>query len=156
MADAEWYYNYFKQFVDDKLSAGRPVVTVQPPAEQNPSHPVLERPKIEAEEEIVNLPASGTVEKAENISEEISTSPDVGVSTTSVVESGKVLFGKAPPALLAAIKRPGRATRPASLDLSAAGTRKRSAGKADGQQPPTKAKKKPRLTEIYPGLAKFK
>ncbi len=155
MADAEWYYNYFKQFVDDKLSAGRPVVAAQPPAVQKPSHPILESSKIEVGD-IADPPASGTVEKVEKISEEISTSPDVEVSTSSVVESGKVLFAKAPPALLAAIKRPGRATRPASLDLSAVGSRKRSAGKADGQEPPSKVKRKPRLTDIYPGLAKLK
>jgi hypothetical protein len=148
MDDRVWYYNYFKKFVDT------PSLRVR-----NNLPPVSAEIPLPREKEGDTSAGSRAPETVRETAAGVSDSSSVKVATP-VKEREKVLFGKAPPALLAAIKRPAKAEDPASLDSSSAvRSRKRGIDKVDvggRREPAKKAKGKPRLTDVFPGLAKFK
>jgi hypothetical protein len=148
MDDKAWYYNYFKKFVD----------TPAVPARSQSSHAFAEIPLPREKEG----DAGDSSRAPETVTKEPSVASNSPAAEGSTRAEGreKVLFGKAPPALLAVIRRPGKATRSDSLDSSSIGiSRKRGVDKVDGKrdrQSRERVKGKPRLTDVYPGLAKFK
>jgi hypothetical protein len=141
MDDKIWYYNYFKKFVDT------PAVR----SESSPAFSEIPLPREKEGEALSRAPETVAVEPA-GVSDSVASEVQ-----TPVKDREKVSFGKAPPALLAAIKRPGKAKPPTSLDLTAAGAgRKRNIDKVDGPEPAKRVQRKTRLTDVYPGLAKLK
>jgi hypothetical protein len=160
MGDDNWYYEYFMQFVD-KPAPPKTVSskTASPSTQQQLT--LRESQASAPRQEPAPPPVEGPEEETTESSSEESVEPETPEPER---RKPRQLFGKAPQAVLAAIKRPGRATRPASLDLTAGRSRKRSASadEVDGTPKRKKAEgvkkvtRKPRLAETYPGLAKFK
>jgi hypothetical protein len=146
MDDKVWYYNYFKKFIDT------PAIPARSRSSPASSETPLPREKEGDAGESSRAPETVTTEASV-----VSNSPAVEGSTP-VKKREKVLFGKAPPALLAVIKRPGKGRLSDSLDSSSAAIgRKRGVDKVDGKRDHQPAKRgKPRLTDVYPGLARFK
>jgi hypothetical protein len=96
MDDKVWYYNYFKKFIDT------PAIPARSRSSPASSETPLPREKEGDAGESSRAPETVTTEASV-----VSNSPAVEGSTP-VKKREKVLFGKAPPALLAVIKRPGK------------------------------------------------
>lgn len=172
MSDENWYYNYFMQFVD---KPAKPKNTLRN------STVVAGTSTKKREEEAAAAPIDTPVpeENSEgDVTEDVSDSMDVDkvTPTGATGEPEKVIFGKAPKAILAdlkntsraatglkrsaaariaAVNQQGKPTRPASLDLKGAEAGRKSDGDSP-RQPAKKARRKSQLTDTYPGLAKFK
>jgi hypothetical protein len=162
MDDAEWYYNYFKKFVD---SPG-PSSSTSKPAVQS-SSPALSTAASVTEPEV---PTGVTEQREEEVpdatSKGVPSIPDhspLGVVREAGETDGtvfpdhvntreRVLFGKAPRVILDQVKRVGKKRGAASVDsdLDVDGT------DSDPGRKLRKVKKRVRLTDVYPALVRFK